>query len=317
MSFVGRPLHYVIRTSDLRKTYDFLLQVFQMRVLRHEENHKACGITCNGPYNNSWSKTMIGYGVEDVSYCLEVTYNYGKYQYTPDDSIQFFGIAVEDVDATLQKAATLGYSANEDQVIIGPDQYAYKPVKKTEGRAEPFVGVRLRISSLERSVSFYRDVIGMQEIPEDKLEVSLGAVPSSCKSAYMSFSPSNCVYQFIEDPSKGEIKVASGWQGRNALGPADVGPVYERHKTYGGEILHEKRTLTEEPFMEIFIAKDPDGYELCLITHDQFGVEAASATDLKEPDWEKRARYLQTHEWEFDGPTIASSNIQSDPEETH
>jgi hypothetical protein len=95
---------------------------------------------------------------------------------------------------------------------------------------------------------------------------------------------------------RGEIKVASGWQGRNALGPIDVGPVYERHKAQEGAILHEKRTLTEEPFMEIFIAADPDGYELCLITRkffiwlyngldDQFGVEAASATDFKGTFW--------------------------------
>lgn len=49
MSVVGRPLHYVIRSADLHKTYDFLVQVFKMKVLRHEENHKACVCTiCTG-----------------------------------------------------------------------------------------------------------------------------------------------------------------------------------------------------------------------------------------------------------------------------
>lgn len=48
---------------------------------------------------------------------------------------------------------------------------------------------------------------------------------------------------------------------------------------------------------------------------DQFCVEAASATDFSVPDWERRDRFLKTHEWEFDGPKIASSNIAVHPDE--
>jgi len=292
----------------LRKTYDFLVKVFNMRVLRHEENHTACGITCNGPYNNSWSKSMIGYGVEDVSYCLEVTYNYGPNKYTPDDSIQFFGIVVDDVADTVTKATELGYTVT-DNIILGPDAYPYKPLPKPQGgRKEPFAGVRLRVSSLEKSVAFYTEVLGMQVFPEDKVEVGLGELKPGVKGVYVSYEIQHCVYQLIEDPERGPITVQSGWQGRNALGAADVTPVYERHVERGGVVLHEKRTLSEDPFMEIFIAKDLDGYELCLITHSQF-CEAASATDFKEPDWERRAKFLQTHEWDFAGPSISSSNI--------
>jgi len=259
---------------------------------------------------------MIGYGVEDVSYCLEVTYNYRRPnqkgpEYTPDDSIQFFGIVVDDVNAALQAAKDLGYSADANGVITGPDGYGYKPLAKpAAGRSEPFAGVRLRVSSLEKSLAYYTEVLAMQVIPEDKLEVSLGSVAEGVKSAYVSYSPKDCVYQLIEDLAKGPIVVASGWQGRNALGPANVTPIYERHVARGGIIVHDKRTLSEEPFMEIFIAKDPDGYELCLITHSQFCVEAASATDYKEPEWEKREKFLKTFEWEFTGPQILSSNVK-------
>jgi hypothetical protein len=76
--------------------------------------------------------------LRDITYDIEVTYNYGKYQYQPDDSIQFFGIVVEDVDATIQKAVELGYSTNADQVILGPDEYAYKPLKKPEGATKSY-----------------------------------------------------------------------------------------------------------------------------------------------------------------------------------
>jgi len=252
---------------------------------------------------------MIGYTPEDVSYCLEVTYNYGPNKYTVDDSFQFFGIVVDDVDAAVTKAGELGYTAT-DGVILGPDSYPYKPLARPSGgRKEPFAGVRLRVSSLEKSVAYYTEVLGMKVIPEDQLEVSLGSLKDGVKGTYVSFAAEHCVYQLIEDPEKGPISVQSGWHGRNALGPANVTPVYERHMAQGGFVLHEKRTLSEDPFMEIYISKDPDGYELCNITHAPFCAEAASATDYKEPDWERRAKYLKTHEWDFTGPTITSSNV--------
>jgi catechol 2,3-dioxygenase-like lactoylglutathione lyase family enzyme len=42
MESTGRPIHFVIRTSDLFKTVEFLKVVFGMKVLRHEENHEPC-----------------------------------------------------------------------------------------------------------------------------------------------------------------------------------------------------------------------------------------------------------------------------------
>lgn len=75
----------------------------------------------------------------------EVTYNYGDNDYVPEDSIQFFGIAVDDVEATglsgvqrfllfpVKAATDLGYPV-EDNVITGPDAYKYKALKKPEGK---------------------------------------------------------------------------------------------------------------------------------------------------------------------------------------
>ncbi len=54
----------------------FLKETLGMTVLRHEEFDSGCKATCNGPYQNKWSKTMIGYGPEDSNFVLEITYNY-------------------------------------------------------------------------------------------------------------------------------------------------------------------------------------------------------------------------------------------------
>ena len=72
-----RVLHWVIRVSSLEKTLAFMTDVLGMKVLRHEENDEPCPLTCNGVFDTPWSKTMVGYGPEDTSYALELTYNYG------------------------------------------------------------------------------------------------------------------------------------------------------------------------------------------------------------------------------------------------
>lgn len=70
------------------------------------------------------------------------------------------------------------------------------------GRQDPFAGVRLRVSSLEKSVKFYTEVLGMQQFPEEAVEVSLGAITKAgVKSAYVGYSVKDCVYQLIEDES--------------------------------------------------------------------------------------------------------------------
>jgi len=48
-----------------------------MRVLRHEEFEEGCEATCDGPYAEYWSKTMVGFESEDTSFVLELTFNYG------------------------------------------------------------------------------------------------------------------------------------------------------------------------------------------------------------------------------------------------
>ena len=71
-----RPLHWVIKVSNLKKSIE-LLEGLGARVLRHEEFEIGCDATCNGPYDSYWSKTMCGWAIEDDSFVFELTYNYG------------------------------------------------------------------------------------------------------------------------------------------------------------------------------------------------------------------------------------------------
>jgi len=68
-----RPLHWVIKISDLKQSIKLLEGVLGMRVLRHEEFEEACEASCNGPYSGYWSKTMVGHDNEDKQFVFELT----------------------------------------------------------------------------------------------------------------------------------------------------------------------------------------------------------------------------------------------------
>ena len=168
-----RSAHWVIRTSKLETTLDFLTQVFGMRVLRHEENDEPCPITCNGDSPTAWSKTMVGYATEDKAWALEVTYNYGVDAYVTGTGLASIAVAVPDAAAAAKAAQGLGYMVRSvglaSVMVLGPDGYRFNVVDKNNiaalaARAEPFLSVRLHVSDLVRTEQFYTSVLGMQKV---------------------------------------------------------------------------------------------------------------------------------------------------------
>ncbi|XP_037930589.1 glyoxalase domain-containing protein 4-like [Teleopsis dalmanni] len=77
----GRALHFVFKIGNRAKNAFFFRNILGMVVLRHEEFTEGCPAQCNGPYDNRWSKTMIGYGPESSHFVFELTYNYGVTSY--------------------------------------------------------------------------------------------------------------------------------------------------------------------------------------------------------------------------------------------
>lgn len=72
----GFMYHWTLKVADLKQTLLFLENGLGMHVIRHEEHDAPCPITCNGPFDSPWSKTMVGYGLEESSFVLELIYNY-------------------------------------------------------------------------------------------------------------------------------------------------------------------------------------------------------------------------------------------------
>lgn len=120
---------------------------------------------------------MIGYGPELTNFALELTYNYGIDSYKAGNDLAHIVVACP---AALARARALGYTVNEENVIVGPDGYRFKIVPSEKGRAEQFLAVALRVSSLEASKRYWGDVLGFETF-ETPQSLTL-AMPSLCVS---------------------------------------------------------------------------------------------------------------------------------------
>lgn len=298
----ARSAHWVIRTSDLAKTLEFCKKVLNMRVIRHEENREPCPITCNGNYKAAWSKTMVGYNTEDKSYCLEVTYNYGTTSYKQGTGLQEFAITVHDPLSTLEAAATLGY-ASINHTIVGPDGYRIKLLRTEKDRSEPFQHVTLRVRDLSVSTHFYTAMLGMHSdpriymLPPQQYRVfsyhDQDTAQQGCdRGGAVQTEQVPIVLLQAEDPTSVAVEQ---WEGRHAISmpEAMLRAVYGRVRAEARHlIVHEMQELPEAlGVLVIAIIKDPDGYEICLVSSETFDKAVLAAADWKGPDWDIRKKY--------------------------
>lgn len=131
------------------------------KVLRHEEFDAGCAATCNGPYDNTWSKTMIGYGSEDTEFVFELTYNYGLvggYKMGND----FLRVNLELTKKNIDAVRASDYLLDKDEagtiVLCAPDGYPFVLRTGNENRCE---SIAIGVSNLEKSVHYFNNVLGM------------------------------------------------------------------------------------------------------------------------------------------------------------
>ena len=117
----------------------------------------------------------------------------------------------------------------------------------------------LRVGNLERAISFYRDVLGMQllsrkDYPEGKFTLAFVG--------------------YAKNPEQAEIELTHNWgveryelgtaYGHIALGVDDIYAVCERIRAAGGNITREPGPMKHGTTVIAFV-QDPDGYKIELI----------------------------------------------------
>ena len=160
-----RLLHWVFRISDLKPTLALLEAKLGLKVQRHEEFELKCDATCNGDFENPWSKTMVARGDEKSFFALELVYNYGVAHYEPNPShfqnLEFLDLAAAPAD--YEKFELDSYTF----VRFGPG-YFENYVKAAEGfplklpTHSDFKFVTLNVASLENALDYYTNVLHFQ-----------------------------------------------------------------------------------------------------------------------------------------------------------
>ncbi|XP_002134335.1 glyoxalase domain-containing protein 4 [Drosophila pseudoobscura] len=270
----GRALHYVFKIGDRAKNAFFFRSILGMKVLRHEEFKEGCDAECNGPYDNRWSKTMVGYGPESSHFVIELTYNYGVTSYEMGND--FGGVTIHSTEI-LPRAAQHSYPIDKTEggsLLTSPDGYKFLVIDQAAptADADPVQSVELHVSNLAASRQYWEQLLRMQPLAENKQSVRL---------SYGGKQASLQLTQILDPINRAKAYGRIAFAVPSATQP----PLYEAVKAAGGTILKSLITL-ETPgkaTVSVLILADPDGHEICFVDEEGF-----SQLSQVEPDGEQR-----------------------------
>ncbi|XP_039247767.2 glyoxalase domain-containing protein 4-like [Styela clava] len=251
-----RSLHFVFKIGNRKETANFYRDVLGMKVLRHEEFKEGCKASCNGPYDGTWSKTMIGYGAEDSHFVCELTYNYGIGQYKHGND--YLGMTINSSQA-FEKCKSVATCEEKDghRIVTSPCGYKFI-VCNNAVENDPVQKVTLGCESLEKSLKYWQEVCGMQVF--DRKD----------KNAILGYDKAQAKLEIVE---VGPVDHATAY-GRIAIGcpRVELPGIQKKAKDGGNKILTELVSLDTpgKATVEVVILADPDGHEICFVGDEAF-----------------------------------------------
>ncbi|XP_026757900.1 glyoxalase domain-containing protein 4 [Galleria mellonella] len=272
----GRALHFVFKVADRTLTAKFYRDILGMKVLRHEEFSEGCEATCNGPYANRWSKTMVGYGPEDTHFVVELTYNYGVTHY--EQGNDFLGLTIQSSES-LKRAADNNWPVKEQnglKYVEAPGGYKFYIVDKPQpSNGDPVLKVALASSNLARSIAYWNGLL------------SLKVFEKTDKSVVLGFSEDQAKLELVD--IGGPVNRAKAY-GRIAFScPFDQQPIIDKKVQEAKETILTPLISLDTPgkaTVRVIILADPDGHEICFVDDESFRqlsqVDPAGDADLNK-----------------------------------
>ncbi|XP_053678096.1 glyoxalase domain-containing protein 4 [Anopheles nili] len=268
----ARALHYVFKIGNRAKNIHFFREILGMKVLRHEEFTQGCDAACNGPYDNRWSKTMIGYGPEASHFVIELTYNYGVKEYALGND--FAGITIRSTEI-VERARTHGYPVEEGAsgqhaTLVSPDGYrVFVLPESVQPGADPVQRVGLHVTDLERSRRYWADTLTMAPV-----------AGASTDALQLSYDQGKFVLELRQLAAGKALDRAKAY-GRIAFAVphAEQPRIDELVRAAGGTVLTPLISLDTpgKATVRVIILADPDGHEICFV--DEEGFSELSALD--------------------------------------
>ncbi|XP_003386086.1 PREDICTED: glyoxalase domain-containing protein 4-like [Amphimedon queenslandica] len=255
-----RALHYVFKIADRDATVKFYRDILGMKVLRHEEFNEGCKAACNGPYDGLWSKSMVGYGEEDSHFVAELTYNYGIKSYKKGNDFKCISIHSRNAFSKLQQSGMKYSKESDDSLKVdGPGGYTFILYDKNSSTRDPVQSVCLSVTDLERSKSYWADLLGMTIFAQNENFLTLGYAPEQAK----------LVLERISEP----MDHAEAY-GRIAFScpRAQLPDIEKAVSDKGWKILTPLVSLDTpgKATVEVVILADPDGHEICFVGDEAF-----------------------------------------------
>lgn len=281
-----KPLHWVLKVTSLENSLNFF-KLFGLKLFRHEEFSTGCEATCNGPYKGAWSKTLIGDGEnEGDSFSLELTYNYGVYNYPRGNDLRYISV---DENSYVGPQEKIKLDNDGRKFVESPDGHWFllSPETRVSGvkiGQGIFQYVSLHVESLLESTEFYCKTLNAK------------LVKSEMKSCLLSFAGQQSVHIELVELEEGTLEKRESY-GRFAISTEDGAPMkisesINRYKPSGRgmqSVLHGPTKL-EPHGEEVVIVQDPDGHELCFVDARGFQncIEVSKTKMGSSIDWNYR-----------------------------
>jgi len=262
MEISGRALHFVFRVAKRGETMNFYRNILGMKVLRHEEFTETCEAACNGPYDNRWSKTMLGYGPEHTHFVIELTYNYGVSKYALGND--FNGITIRSA-AIIERAKAANYPFQQQDgrfILRTPEGYPFFILNEPEPTtSDPIVKFGLNVTEIKRSIHYWHEILRMKLLSstEHSALLTYDAEKQVSLELVQSAVPLNRAETF------GRIAFGVPWDKQE-----EIDAMIKKNKC---TILTDlvKLDTPGKATVRVIILADPDGHEICFVDEEGFG----------------------------------------------
>jgi len=301
-------LHWVFKIKNLESVLDLLKNELSIRVLRHEEFNSACEASCNGKFQNAWSKTMVGIGDELSYFALELVYNYSK-QEDYKKHRGFFNLEFYEKDFLENGSFTNFSQLNIEAISIAKFNQSYcKDYLKIliDGISEndfkrDFKFLTLKVNNLETSVEYYEKILNMTLYTKERIinphdskfreQLSEEFLCNNKENfSILGFDKTQTFLKLIQSDLN-EPVFQSEDSGRMAFAcEADVFDLSKKIEKFGKKILHQPVVLKTEgkADVKVIILQDPDDYEICFVEREGFRELSNLYEGVDFIDWEMR-----------------------------
>ncbi|CAF0919181.1 unnamed protein product [Didymodactylos carnosus] len=288
-----RLLHYTLKIMDRDAAKKFFCDVLGMHMLRHEEMDSGCKAKCNGDFESPWSKTMVGYGNEDLNFAFELNYNYEVKGYEMGND--FHSLTIKSKQAVANAKSILNANSiqkygnnNEGYIVNSPDGHKVILLNEDVDRDDdPVVRLSLNVSNLDRSINYYTNFLKMKTVDKTNDRVllyygyeKLANTPTNEKTAAGFKLTNQCKLELVDIHKP--IHRGTGY-GRIAFScPTDDIPKIEemmKDNKQGSIIIPEmKLGGLLDTKVTVVILGDPDEHEICFVGEENY-IKACKTDD--------------------------------------